>query len=81
MISEYKMSFFNFPIESASEPRKKKAGVKEKYPFSKLKVGQMFRFDPSMNINTMRCNAYQRGESLGYKFAVDGVDCTVTRVE
>ena len=75
------MSYFDFGIEEVETCKKKKAGVKEKYPFSKLQVGQMFRFDPSMNINTMRCNAYQRGKALGYKLAVDGVDCTVTRVE
>ena len=75
------MSYFDFGIEEAETGKKKKSGVKEKYPFSKLQVGQMFRFDPSMNINTMRCNSYQRGKALGCKFAVDGVDCTVTRVE
>ena len=69
------MSYFDF-----DEPKKNKGGVKEKYPFSKLAVGESFQWGDETNIFNMRASAYQRGAKLGRKFSVCGKTRTVERV-
>lgn len=60
------------------DKKQKKRGVSEKYPFSKLDIGQGFKIPDGANIQSMRCSAYQRGKALGRKFAVS-VDGYVKR--
>ena len=55
---------------SVREVKKAKSGAVEKYPFSKLEVGQGFDIPSGVSIQSMRCLAYQRGKTLGRKFAV-----------
>lgn len=59
---------------------KRKRGVGEKYPFSKLEVGQGFKIPNDSNVQSFRCLAYQRGKALGWKFSVS-VNGYVERVE
>ena len=69
-------------LDSKKEEDKKKsnAGVKEKYPFSELKVGQLFKIPEGKSVQSMRCLAYQRGVTLGKKFKVS-VDGYVERTK
>ena len=64
---------------SKRETKTAKCGVSEKYPFSKLEVGQGFEIPVGVSIQSMRCLAYQRGKTLGRKFAVSTLG-TVERV-
>ena len=49
---------------------KKKSGAPEKYPFSKLEIGDSFPIPETTTITSMRTIAYQRGVALGRKFKV-----------
>lgn len=53
---------------------------KEKHPFSRLKVGESFEIPDGLSVQSMRCLAYQRGETLGMKFKVSKKTKTVERV-
>lgn len=66
------MSYFNF--------KEKKKGIEEKHPFSTLEIGDSFEIPSGFKIQSMRCLAYQRGESLGMKFKVSKLTRTVERV-
>ena len=66
------MSYFNF--------EEKKKGNEEKHPFSALKIGVSFEIPSGLKIQSMRCLAYQRGESLGMKFKVSKSTRTVERM-
>ena len=66
------MSYFNF--------EEKKKGNEEKHPFSQLEIGDSFEIPSGLKIQSMRCLAYQRGESLGMKFKVSKSTRTVERM-
>ena len=70
------MSYFDFD----ETKQKSKGGVAEKYPFSKLEVGQSFQWGDETNVFNMRASAYQRGVKLGRKFKVSAKTRTVERV-
>lgn len=53
--------------EQANKPKR---GAAEKYPFSKLAIGQGFKMPDGTNIASMRVLASNRGKSLGFKFSV-----------
>lgn len=55
-------------------------GNKEKHPFSTLEIGESFPIPEGISTQTMRCNSYQRGISLGRKFKVSHVTRTVERI-
>ena len=52
------------------EHKKAKSGVSEKYPFSKLEVGQGFKIPDDKKVSSMRVLASSRGIALGRKFSV-----------
>ena len=60
----------NEQLKNFCNAETKKRGVNEKYPFSKLEVGQGFKIPNDANIQSFRCLAYQRGKALGFKFSV-----------
>ena len=49
---------------------KPKSGVAEKYPFSKLDIGQGFKIPDGKKVSSMRVLASARGKTLGRKFSV-----------
>lgn len=65
---------------SVFESNGAKRGVKEKYPFSTLNIGDSFAWGDETNIFNMRASAYQRGIKLGRKFLVCNKTKTVKRV-
>lgn len=78
-------NYFDFPeveeIKLEEFPIKpKRRGVKEKYPFSKAKIGQGFKIPDDVSVESMRCLAYQRGKALGFTFQVSSYDRTVVRI-
>ena len=80
-------NYFDFPEVEVEEikleefPIKpKRRGVKEKYPFSKAKIGQGFKIPDGVSVESMRCLAYQRGKALGFTFQVSSYDRTVVRI-
>lgn len=68
------MGFYD--VEEKETPKKQS---NEKYPFSKLEIGESFGIPNGMSVQSIRCLAYQRGETLGRKFKVSKTTRTVER--
>lgn len=62
--------FYDIVTMSGIDKPEKKVGRSEKYPFSKLEIGQGFKLPDDKKISSMRVLASNRGKSLGRKFSV-----------